>query len=32
VYAEWATIFSGVASFRQSNLGWVLAGIAAECV
>jgi uncharacterized membrane protein YbhN (UPF0104 family) len=32
VYAERATIFSGVASFRQSRPGWVTAGFAAECV
>jgi putative heme transporter len=32
LYAERATIASGVASFRQSNLGWVMAGFAAECV
>jgi putative heme transporter len=32
VYAERATIFSGVASFRHANVGWVIAGFGAECV
>jgi putative heme transporter len=32
VYAERSTIRSGLASLRQSNLGWVVAGFAAECV
>lgn len=32
VYAERSTISSGLASFRQSNLGWVVAGFGAECV
>ena len=32
LYAERATISSGVASFKQSNVGWVIAGFAAECV
>ena len=32
VYAERATISSGLASFRQSSLGWVVAGFGAECV
>src|SRR5215472_4279780 len=32
VYAERSTITSGLASLRQSNLGWVAAGFGAECV
>ena len=32
VYAERATIRSGLASLRQSNLGWVVAGFGAECI
>jgi putative heme transporter len=32
VYAERAIIRSGLTSFRQSNLGWVMAGFGAECV
>lgn len=32
VYAERSTIGSGLASFRESNLGWVVAGLGAECV
>jgi uncharacterized membrane protein YbhN (UPF0104 family) len=32
IYAELSTIRSGLASFRQSNPGWVVAGFSAECV
>ena len=32
VYAERVTIRSGLASLRQSNLGWVVAGFGAECI
>jgi uncharacterized membrane protein YbhN (UPF0104 family) len=32
IYAERSTISSGLSSFRQSNLGWVIAGFGAECV
>ncbi len=32
VYAERATIYNGLASFKQSSLGWIAAGFGAECV
>jgi putative heme transporter len=32
VYAERSVILSGVASFKHANIGWMVAGIAAECV
>jgi putative heme transporter len=32
VYAERSTISSGLASFRQADPGWVVAGFGAECV
>jgi uncharacterized membrane protein YbhN (UPF0104 family) len=32
LYAERGTIASGVASFKQADPGWVIAGFAAECV
>jgi hypothetical protein len=32
VYTEHTTVSSGAASFRQSNVGWIVAGPCAECL